>query len=642
MILKMKYKFFVLTTILLLSQLNFSFGQDEILIPLGSNPIIKKHLQQSTIATQKVLAVDTLDLPLIDDFSSTKVYPDQNFWTDKAVYINDHFARNPLTIGVATFDGLDEFGNAYNNSSVSIVGSADTLTSKPMNLSTKPSSAGGGVYNLGDSITLSFYYEKQGWGDKPESSDSLIVEYFNPATAKWLRQWSATGPVLAGQDTTFLRAELRLLNAAFLQDGFRFRFRSYGSLTGSQDVWHVDYIRFYKAYNSISGQMDTSLVDVAFTDPSPTMLNGFTSIPWEHFVSLSSTVRDAIINDSLKVLYRVNDITPADVGFNNRIYDYAGTYISGFGAVNGNIFPARPKNIDLSYTFGVDSIYPLTPTFRPDSTFFTIKSYFSNSQSFLGLKSNDTITATQEFYNYYSYDDGSAEAGYDLVSAPNGKLAMRFDILKPDTLRAIRFGFIQQLLDVSNKLFIIKVWSSLNPETLIYQETNQKPVYIDSINGFATYVLDQIVPVSGTIYVGFQQVSPDGLHLGFDRNTTSNSKMFFNVNGSWTNVNVADGTFLIRPVMGDSVLFVGLPDHSFSSHVNLFPNPSNSIIQIESKQSDQFERTEIYSSQGQLLKSDSFANSFSVQEFSDGIYFIRIYDKYNQVIVKRFTVLHNR
>jgi hypothetical protein len=89
-------------------------------------------------------------------------------------------------------------------------------------------------------------------------------------------------------------------------------------------------------------------------------------------------------------------------------------------------------------------------------------------------------------------------------------------------------------------------------------------------------------------------------------------------------------------------LFVGLPDHSFSSHVNLFPNPSNSIIQIESKQSDQFERTEIYSSKGQLLKSDSFANSFSVQEFSDGIYFIRIYDKYNQVIVKRFTVLHNR
>ncbi|MBK7887584.1 MAG: T9SS type A sorting domain-containing protein [Bacteroidetes bacterium] len=602
------------------------FSQHERLVPLRNNPVIQKYLTDHPASSFRMANLtDTVDLPFIDDFSTTAVYPSTDLWTDNYVYINSTFPRNPLTIGVATFDGLNAEGNPYDNSASTIQGGCDTLTSKYIRLLTRPSSQGGGVYSLSDSITLSFYWQKKGWGDGPDSGDSLVLDFYNPSTNQWSRQWFLRGLISGGQDTIFTNVQVRVTNAVWLQDGFRFRFRNYGSRTGSLDHWHIDYIRMYRAYNQFTGQMDTVLSDVAMTLPATSLMKEYSSVPWDHFVSLSSIDQQNLLRDSSAMQYRVNDPSPADVGFNNRIYNYNGNYVSGFGADNGNIFPGRPNNIQLKYDFGVDSIFPNTPSLAADSNRFTVKNYFTNGNAFGGLKSNDTVTYTQEFYNYYSFDDGSAEVGYDLINAPNGKVALKFEIMKPDTLRAIRYFFLQQGPNVSNKLFSIKVWSSLNPETVIYQESAQRPAYTSVINGYATYVLDQIVPVSGTIYIGFQQVLGDGLHLGYDRNTASNSRMFYNVGAGWIQTAITPGTFMMRPVMGDTTLFVGVPEENPDNYnFTVAPNPADGMVNFIFSKSNGSEQLEVWSVDGRLVHSSSLVTRLETNAFSPGVYIVRV------------------
>jgi Secretion system C-terminal sorting domain len=615
-------------------------AQHERLTPLYGNAVLKDYVSNLPANANKFMSlVDTVDLPFLDDFSYGGVYPTENLWADKDVFVNNQFPRNPITIGVATFDGLDEYGQPYDNSASTIQGGCDTLTSKYIRLFTRPSSQGGGQYTLADSITLSFYWQKKGWGDGPDSNDSLVLDFYNFNTNQWSRQWFLKGIISGGQDTMFTSVQIRISNAAFLTDGFRFRFRTYGSRTGSLDHWHLDYVRLFKAYNQFTGQMDTLLQDVAMTKPAGSLMNEYTSVPWDHFISLSSIDQENLLKDSSKMDYRVNGNAPSDVGFNNRIYNYAGTLVAGFGADNGNIFPNRPQEQNLVYNFGVDSIYPNAPAMDDDSTFFTVKNYFTNGNAFSGLKTNDTTTYKQDFYNYYSFDDGTAEVGYDLINAPNGKVAMKFDILKPDTLRAVRIFFVQQGADVSTKYFSIKIWSSLNPETVIYQESGLRPAYINELNGFANYVLTGILPVSGTIYVGFQQVLGDGLHLGFDRNTASNSRMFYNIGAGWVPTAITSGSFMIRAVMGDSNLFVGVPEQNLEvATFTLFPNPSSDVVSISSNRENEFVRYEIMSIDGRLVRSEAFTPKMSTANLPPGLYIVRVLMANKQSVQQKLVI----
>jgi hypothetical protein len=115
--------------------------------PLGSN--IFQHLNMSKWDLSKSNSrslTDTLELPFIDDFSKEARSPEESKWLDHSVYINQQMAVKPPSIGVATFDGLNNFGLPY--STINETGAADTLTSHYINLS----------YPASDSIYLSFYY----------------------------------------------------------------------------------------------------------------------------------------------------------------------------------------------------------------------------------------------------------------------------------------------------------------------------------------------------------------------------------------------------------------------------------------------------------------------------------------------------
>jgi hypothetical protein len=215
---------------------------------------------------------------------------------------------------------------------------------------------------------------------------------------------------------------------------------------------------------------------------------------------------------------------------------------------------------------------------------------------------------------------------------------MKFEILKPDTLRAVRIHFVQQGADVSTKFFTIKIWSSLSPETVIYQEASQRPVYIDEVNGFATYVLDQLVPVSGTIYIGFQQILGDGLHLGFDRNTASNSRMFYNIGNGWIPTLIADGTFMMRGVMGDSVLFTGLPLSGAPSSFEMYPNPANSQVFFSNGTESWARRIEVFNIKGELIKTDVYAPVLDISLLPSGIYFVCLRNERGEVAQRKLII----
>jgi hypothetical protein len=610
------------------------FAQEQLVAP-GSNPSIKKYILDHPTAALRSMSASPLDLPFVDDFSYKGVYPDPARWTNNYAFVNNSFARNPVTIGVATLDGLDANGDAYVSTNPLASGSCDTLTSQPILLLTRPGSQGGGQYSPADSIVLSFFYQKRGWGDTPDNADSLVLEFFNPSTSRWARQWFSRGGITAGQDTIFYEVNLRILDTAYFKDGFQFRFRNHGSQTGALDQWHLDYIRLFKSKNTFTGIVDTTLNDVAFVLPPVSLLQGFTSIPWTAYKNLSASDRETLTKDSAQMIYR-NIGSIQDVGFNHRIYDLNNVRVGGFGADNGNIFSAINPGV-YSYAFPIDTVLPTAPELNADTSWFTTKNFFSNGNVFPGITSNDTVELRHNFYNYYSYDDGSAEAGYDLVNSPQGKLAQRFDLLQADTMRAVRLHWVQQTSSVTNLLFTLKIWSSLNPETVIYQETNQRPGYAGEIGGWATYVLDQLVPVSGTIYVGIQQITADGLHLGFDRNTTSNSKMFYNFNGPWTNVTVANGSFMIRPVMGDSALFTGLPEYQPSA-LQLYPNPGKSSIHISYPEPELVKVIRILSIEGKQMEVTTYKENFNTSDFASGVYFMYLQLTNGQTIIKRFAI----
>jgi hypothetical protein len=95
----------------------FSANAQEIVSELKYNSAL---IAASKIYHPKLRGSDTLNLPFIDDFSNAKVYPypDPKLWTDKYVYVNTTYPVNPISIGVATFDGLDPNGMPYDTVAV--------------------------------------------------------------------------------------------------------------------------------------------------------------------------------------------------------------------------------------------------------------------------------------------------------------------------------------------------------------------------------------------------------------------------------------------------------------------------------------------------------------------------------------------
>ncbi|MDA3820063.1 MAG: hypothetical protein PF590_06365 [Candidatus Delongbacteria bacterium] len=156
------------------------YGQEK-LVGLDVNPAVKEHIKKHPECLQTHMkSTDTLELPFFDDFAVMSVFPDADKWLNKDAFINNQWALNPMSYGVASLDIADSIGNIRALSSGGEP--SDYLTSLPIDLS----------YDPVDSIYLSFAYQAGGRSKVPEEKDSLVLEFTTPDTT-WVNIWSFRG-----------------------------------------------------------------------------------------------------------------------------------------------------------------------------------------------------------------------------------------------------------------------------------------------------------------------------------------------------------------------------------------------------------------------------------------------------------------
>lgn len=585
------------------------YGQ-EVVIPLADNPLAAKHFREN-LHVRKSAASLLLELPVFDDFSSSSVAPDTGVWSDAYAFVNNSFCKDPVTNGVATLDALDADGSIYKGAVLdpnTFV--ADHLTSNPIGLD----------YPASDSIYLSFFYQPGGLGDLPEEQDSLMVDFFAPDSGQWVNVWSMTG----GDYQPFRQIMIPVTEERFLAPGFRFRFRNRASLARSNDYpdmrsnvdfWHVDYVRLDRQRFA----SDTVLRDVAFNSPLSSILKDLTSLPWSHFEKAYNTV----LNPIVKAQYRNNDTISRNVTRSLSIQEpiYNITYNPGIPTAQ-DIPPQVDTVVNYPY------IYPFDFQ-RGDSALVRFKASLRTDE--FDPKVNDTVINDQLFRDFYSYDDGTAEAGYGLRGGGTGDgvVAVKFRAFQPDQLGGayIYFNHVYDSLNLKY-YFNLVVWSDADgkPGSVIWEDPNEyKALYASSYPGFVKYTFSQPVAVNGIFYIGWRQYNEFLLNVGLDLNNKPvPSVMFYNFQGFWQS-SEAPGVILFRPFLYDET--TGFPGHTEEPvSLHLYPNPASGVVYFDLPTAAEggITRLELFDASGRLMRSTiTRSNNLDISGCPQGIYYLR-------------------
>ena len=582
-------KFIILIVMLFITP---ALNGQEVLSSLLNNPVLKG--EKILINKNKT----TISLPFFDDFSYNTSIVNADLWQKSSVFVNRTYPINPITIGVATFDGLDKYGLARDFSQSNSSEPSDTLLSQKIDLSTS------------NSVYLMFFFQGKGIGDAPQIQDKLVLEFLNDSLA-WEQIWYSNGQSMQ----EFERIVEVIDEQRFLHSSFQFRFRNYATISGNFDHWHIDYIKLDEL---LSASDTTELYDVSFVYNSPSFLRRYSEMPWKHFVSNEASE----LKDSINILLRNND-APVSNDYqynvfeeNNLIGTYPGTLtgwyniqIQDFNSV-GNFYFNPPITIN-NLIFN---------SFQTDSATFLIQNIIKTSN--LDNKENDTLYHTQNFHSHFSYDDGTAESAYG-INTIGAKLAYQFTLNRPDSLRAIQMYFPQMLDSVSHIPFKLTVWDNNvgQPGSIIYQQS-VLPKHTE--NGeFHCYYLDSVFQLIGSFFIGWEQNTDDLLNIGLDKNNFANDYMFYNVGSGWVNSSYP-GAWMIRPIVSMNKV-ISNNDELILDNFKIYPNPTNHELNILLNTIDNL--ISIYNLQGNLVKQSFFLASnckINITDLSSGMYVVEV------------------
>ncbi len=582
---------------------------------------------------------DTLtaaSLPFFDDFSAnTGPYPSSKFWLDKDVFINTTLAKDPPSIGMATFDGLDSRGNVYDI----ISGIGDRLTSKPIDLS---------GFNPTSKLSLRFFVAPKGYGLEPEKPDSLILEFRNDQR-RWVQVHTFAGMDDVPLDSfpPFQFFGIQIDEPEFLHKAFQFRLTAFTSPGGSVDLWHADYFYLGPSINADNENFN----DIAFTQLPTSLLKNYTSMPWRHFKGHE--------DDELTNQFRAS--------FYNH-FDFPATL-----NVSGVNYWETTLGIDFNQNFTIlesgENILPKVQTLRegaiPDQNFGQISTvlkaqipdaplrnletrfaFVNTSQSPADLYSvNDTVYLQTRFADYFAHDDGTAEWQV-FIKHSNGKgqhIAARFHANEPDTIHAVQLMFPHVIGNVQSQLFNLKIWVGDVTGEPAFERQLLRPFYadnlFDTLQGFTTYVLDDFlgeetplaVPV-GDFYVGIEQVTiaTDGIPIGFDLQNPCDCNWYSENGANWGKFpKSVSGALMIRPVVTrtqstSTAAQEAIPN---TQTVELFPNPTSGLLNFRLKNGNPEDyKVFVFNELGQLLLQKALTGEMNLQTLKNGIYFVQVLD----------------
>lgn len=598
----------------------------------------EEYLRSSTAISRA--ADDTLDLPFFDDFSEPfsrlrnlgDDYPNPSLWQGNTVYVNNHMAINPISQGVATFDGLNERGRAY-AFGLSVPTLSDSLTSNCIRLASAP-----------DTVYLSFFYQAQGMGNAPEFEDLLVLEFKDTAD-RWQQVWDANGYIL--EDFKFNRVMIPILDERYLFDGFQFRFTNYASLSGNVDHWHIDYVEL----DGGRTKTDTVIRDVAQMSQTSfipelgyaqtgtySLLKEYASMPWQHY---QENV-EGFMGDTAYMVLRNNDTTALQTSISLQIFDHTGALRYDVLEREAPVFAGRicgneqnTCNViggSSNFFSNFDSDVPSFPTdqeISSDSTFFELHFTLGVNDN---LSVNDVRVEKQEFYNYYAYDDGTAEAAYGLGELENvGRVAVKYNIKKQDILRSIQLYLNPVEFDLSQVPVKLAVWfGNEQPEDTLWTSPSLFLNYTDHINYFYHYFLDRELQVNANsnIWVGWiqQPATNQKFSIGFDQRTDNSDKVFFNLGTTWSQSSIP-GSVMIRPVFGQEYSWVGVEENEKDSQLLIYPNPSTGTVHLQEQYGGQLTNAtvQVFDLSGRAVHQQTGnLKTLTLDHLTSGTYILRV------------------
>ena len=537
------------------------------------------------------------DFLFFDDFSAENVFVNNNLWDFSSVKVTRNYAINPPSLGVATFDGLNEYGLARDFSVINSSAPSDTLLSKPIDLS-----------GLSAAFFM-FYFQGKGLGETPEIQDKLVLEFFNGSF--WVEKWSSFGVAML----EFEKEVIIIDSAQYLTDDFKFRFRNYATISGNFDHWHIDYL----VINELLNVSDTTeLNDVSFVYSSPSFLKRYYEMPWTHFLNNEANE----LKDSIDIILR-NNSASVNVDFqfnvyenNSQIYHYPTIGVSrnvtilDYDTIGNFSFTNPPIDIQSN----------IFNSFEPDSASFLVQYIIKTSNS--DIKINDTLYHNQNFFSHFAYDDKSAESAYG-INTNGAMLAYEFKLNRPDTLRAIQMYFPQMLDSVSDIPFKLTIWKDINGQGNVLYQQDVYPVHTENGN-YHTYYLDSLFQLVGTFYVGWEQTTDDLLNIGLDKNNNANEYMHYNVGSGWLNSSYL-GSWMIRPILSMNQIVSNIPNKNNIFSFSVYPNPAKDNFFVESSANSNL--ISLYTLNGILIrkfKSNLNRTQIDVNDIASGAYILKI------------------
>ena len=522
-------------------------------------------LKGAPVTSWSVESTDTLVPPFTDDFSYPSDKPSAALWQDAKVWVNDEMALFQNSLGVATFDGLNENGFAYKENALGSDSLADVLTSAYLDLQ--------GLSN----VYLSFQLQEGGRGELPSNNDSIVVEYWSPVTADWTQVWGQKG---SGTSGPFSSVILPVQGANYLQKGFRFRFAAYGARAGAYDIWNVDYVQLDKDRNP----SDTIITEPAIARAHPLIIGSgaYTSWPW--WVSNASSVANR--PSTLEFIYRRNGAVPSggwSLNLGQFRWEENGSLIQQTTAVP--VITNTQHNQDQTFTVSVPST--AMTSFSGPTTVST-KVWFDGSAA--GFRSNDTVRGTLTLDNYLALDDGSAERAYAVQNVIGGRVAQKFKVGGlggSDTLKGMYFNFVDAG-EAYTSTFRMAVWAPADsgdgPGNILYMSDSLYRPFTGYYRGdMMPYELDSSVSLNAyaEIWLGYICTSSNPMYLGLDQQRTLPSGMprYYGDGFNWYQ-SLEPGVAMMRPYFRYSPTDMAVEE--LAQDFKVYPNPSSGSLSIES------------------------------------------------------------
>ncbi len=586
-------------------------------------PIDWKKTKRSEVAKTG----ESLSLPFIDDFSVDR-FPGNlesrtPLWEQRNATRNNGWGLNPPTFGVVSFDGANAFGVPYSFSVGS--GSADTLTSCPLNL----------IFNPDDGIGLSFYYQPKGNAFfAPSNGDSLFLEFYAPDLDQWFNVWG-TNDVSNTTGFTFVYIPIQLTR--YLLDGFRFRFRNRASLQGALDTWNVDYVWIDQNQNNAQAINN----DVAFVRQEFTFLNELTAMPRDHYAeNPAEHIRPAITT-----LLRNLNSTPRTLEGNKIRILYEGNVVGDYPNANT---PAILAGATLEYQHNVlapPNNIVFDPSLSQEALEYEVQ-LIHGVADFLPTASNDTCTFIQSFFTHYSYDDGSAEAAY-AVPANGGEVALQYLNYKSDSVFALQIYFMPLGFNQANSSFSIRIWedSGNGPGELLAQATKTLTYGAESYQEQLVYTFEEPVFIpGGSFFVGYRQTNQfEGLRVGLDLNTNSNpGKLFFKETTNWVGTQFG-GSVMIHPMFtsnGYEDIVSSNRDMEAIAGLKVYPNPARGFFTVATSDSRAIS-VRVFDIGGRLVMGEVNVNpgqQVNVDRLDAGLYLVEVSNELGQRSTKKLMV----